>query len=219
MIDVILPVGPYPNDKKWLDEALVSIQRQTMPNIGVIIIDDGANIDHEKEVKPYLGNVPYAVWPSPWRVGCADAWNIGVGLSLGQLCFFMGSDDWLESECLEACYEAYERSGHRDGYYHVNIRYDDTGEEQDLPCNAAMVTKPFWLKIGGFPPEAGLGAPDALIISGLLANSYKSLKKVSDLALYNVRRHEHQETARMNRYHKQIGEVRDVFTREVASKW
>lgn len=222
MIDVVLPVGPFPNDKKWLPEALDGIRRQTLKPGKVIVINDDARDLTDSFIRKYLGNdIKLQHYFNPVRLGCADSWNIGIYFSHG-LAFMMGADDWLEPECLEACYEAYMQAQDNRGYYFVSIEYCNedgtkTGEIQDLACNAAMVTKGLWQHLGGFPPLAGLGAPDGLIVSVLMGQGSRAgnLRPVrKGVPLYNVRRHAGQETARTGGYQEQIVAVRNIYTRD-----
>lgn len=217
MIDVIIPVGPYENDKKWLPECLHSLRDQSVQPAHVWIMDDQAHLEHG-EVNPYLsGKIPYSIWRSPWRLGCADMWNIGVALSHNYLALLMGADDWLQPDCIESCLSAWRIHQDAHGYYHLVVKYS-TGELQNLPCNAAMVTQDLWKHTGGFGPEAGVGAPDALLISILLGNGDKAgnLRQVPVQAgsqyHYNVRVHEGQDTRRTGKYHQQIIDVRNIAT-------
>ena len=52
----------------------------------------------------------------------------------------------------------------------MTVVYND-GEVQEAACNAAMVTQGLWRLTGGFPPETAVGAPDAALVSIMLANS------------------------------------------------
>lgn len=222
MIDVVLPVGPFPNDMRWLPQALDSIKRQTYMPGRVIIINDTAKNLTDRLIKEHLGTeIRLHHYYNPVRLGCADSWNIGIELSSG-LAYMMGADDWLEPDCLKECELEFDRVGDARGYYFNTIRYcledgTPTEEIQDLACNAAMVTRGLWRHLGMFPPLAGLGAPDGLIVSVLMgqgarAGNLRPVKKGTPL--YNVRRHGNQETARTGAYQPAIVEVRNIYTRD-----
>lgn len=214
MLDIIIPVGPHTHDKDWLPECLESIRAQTVKPAKVILIDDMAGLDHGY-VNPHLSPIPYQIWQAPWRIGCSAAWNCGVGLSNNDmgLCLLMGADDQLHPQAIEKAFQAYTMVRDDLGYYWMVIQYSD-GELQGLPCNAAVVTKTLWKHTGGFPIEGALGAPDAAFISILLGNGSRAgnLHKICDDPIYWVRRHEYQDTARQNRFHSQIIDVRNVLT-------
>ncbi len=215
MITVAIPVGPYPSCTRWLDQALWSVQRQTMPADEIILIDDMAGLKAED----YPG---CTIWRAPWRLGCADGWNIGISLARNDLVFMMASDDSMEPGCLGACWQEWQRRKNKLGYYHVTIRYcPEAGMRapkdliQDLPCNAAMVHKELWRHTGGFPPEAGIGAPDAAFISVLLAHDGDAgclIPVTKGTPLYNVRVHREQDTAGRMPYQRAILDVRNVLT-------
>lgn len=208
-VTVALPVGPFEANQRWLYDAIESVQKQTHhPFIELLLIDDGADLP-----LPDLFSDAVRVWKCPWRVGVAHAFNFGVGLASYDLVFFMGSDDTLEPECIEKCVEAWEKNERKDGYYHVPIRYMDTGDEQGVPCNYAMITKGLWELTGGFPPETAVGAPDAAFISMLMKHRPDLLCKVGGgKPLVNYRRHEESDTVKRAPWQAAILEVRKVLT-------
>lgn len=212
MISVILPVGPFKDDTKWLNEALQSINNQTVKPTQIVLVDDCAGLPAIEELP---AEIPVTVHKNIWRLGCADSWNIGIALARNELCFMMAADDCLEPNCIETLLDAWHRVEDSYAYYSITIRYMHNKEVQSLPCNAAMVTKTFWRYIGGFPPEAGLGMPDALILSAMMANPHRTkiIKVREGTPLYNVRAHAGQDTARNNKYFNAIHEVRDVYSR------
>lgn len=114
-----------------------------------------------------------------WNVGVPDAFNFGVALSRNNLVFMIGSDDVMLPTCLEECVKAY--TIHKmQAWYTVNIKYMDTGHRQSIPCNTAMVTKKLWEELGGFPPSAGVGACDALLLSIMMVHMPERIIYVKD---------------------------------------
>lgn len=224
MITVVLPIGPFRDDTAYLKECLVSIREQTLKPHELIVVADRSGVLLAHEIHPFLnpdddpyrqGAIPTSIIQHYWRLGCAASWNQGVGASCTECVFLMGADDTLEPTALEECWATYSRIGDPLGYYYLGVKYS-TGEVQDVPCNAAMVTKSLWKHTGGFPPEAGVGAPDALLISILMGQGARAgnLHAVADgTPLYNVRVHAAQETRRTGKYHQQIIAIRDIATR------
>lgn len=226
-ISVILPVGPFSDDAKWLSQAVASIEAQTLRPSELIIIDDGSWCDVSKRaiIDAAVRSPIYIdrrIVTNPWRLGCAASWNIGIGLAKSQFCFMMGADDTLEPDCLRQCYMEY--SGRRDeyGYYFVTLKYFSDGLEipyelETQPCNAAMVSRELWFRLGGFTPEMGLGAPDAAMISIMLAHGRKAgsiYPVLPGTPLYNVRMHPGRDTSRQGRYHDVIITVRNRLTED-----
>lgn len=195
-ISVVVPVGPEQHHRRYLEECLLSVSRQTrLPN-EVLLVDDmagmPAGLDHSN-------GYPTRTWRAPWRLGVAAAFNCGVALAEQELVLMLGADDWLEPECLEACLEAYKKQGEDPlGYYYLSVRYHAEADSsipqglddgvQTVPCNAAMVTKKLWDSTGGFPPEAST-APDAAFVSVLLVHEKagKLIPVEEGKPLYNYR--------------------------------
>lgn len=218
MISVVVPVGPHAHHQAWLKQCAESVLGQFRDrNDELLLIDDMAAINPAAFDDKHI-----TIWRSPWLIGCATGWNIGINLAKNDLCLMMASDDWLEPECLYNLMMAWNRYTDPLGYYHLTIRYvAEVGAKfdwppiQDLPCNAAMVHKALWRHTGGFPPCAGLGAPDALFISVLLYHGAKAgnlIPVAKGTPLYNVRVHPHQETSANGSYWNDIISVRDKYT-------
>jgi glycosyltransferase involved in cell wall biosynthesis len=192
MITVVIPVGPDPIYRKYLNEAILSVRAQTHMPDEILLIDDQAGLDYKTlpeifapwdigrdhpeppSMECYTLDSPgrqlaLRVWQTPWLSGVAHSFNFGVALAANDLVFMMGSDDRLEPHCLEDCVAAYEASGKRPGYYWVDVQYSD-GPQQALACNAAMVHKAMWRSSGGFPVESAVGPCDTMLLSILLAH-------------------------------------------------
>lgn len=210
-VSVVIPVGPSDANKRWLTDAINSALDQTVQPEQLIIVDDGANL-HKWEVP--FGTL---LWKSPWRLGVASAFNVGVGLSPTNCVFMLGSDDTLEETCLENCLWKYGHVARPDlSYFWVGVRYSDGREDQYLPCHAAMVTQTLWRHTGGLPIEASTGASDAALISIMWGNSDAGdLICVNDKQpLYNHRIHPEQDTASKGEWQNIILATRDLLTRE-----
>lgn len=211
-ITIVVPVGPNPAYQKYLEECLDSISVQMADDDELLIIDDRANLELTS-----LINGMYRIFKTPWNVGCADGWNFGVGLANNEWCILMGSDDVLLEGCLASCREVILNHPDPYGYYNLTCITSE-GDVIDLHNNAAMVSKSLWKMTGGFPPEAGAGAPDALLISGLLGNKKEHLQQIRQgTPLYWVRVHKDQDTRRTGLYWNDIISIRDKYTKNF--KW
>lgn len=237
-ITIAIPVGPRPSHQRWLGEALESIRNQTQAPNEVLLIDDMAGLSKEAAIvatfydapyakigfrdgmtvafaTDYQGRTPYYLrfWPTPWRLGVPAAFNMGVAKAHNPLVVMMGSDDTLEPMAIEALWETYQDHGQRDGYYWYGVRYMDTGEVQQVPCNCAAVTKGLWRKTGGFAPEMAVGACDSMLISILMVHYPEMLIPVAGAQpLFNYRRHEDTDTAGRAPYQGPIFTIRDHLT-------
>lgn len=224
MISVIIPVGPYEANKRWLLECIHSIEMQTMQPHDIIIINDGA-IEYKNWTDSYPIDKSSSMWEYytaynfPMRLGISHAFNAGVALAETECVFMLGSDDTLEPTCLERCWEAYNKTNQADGYYSVPIKYMDTGEIQTAPCNAAMVTRNFWKMTGGFPIESAIGMGDSIFLSICIAHKLPvywvgALTNDEETPLYNYRRHLDIHTYKIGKYFGILDELRNILTRD-----
>jgi len=209
-LTVVIPVGPSEANRRWLPDALKSVREQTRPADEILIISDMAPI--------LRGISGCRIWHTPWRLGIAAAFNCGVALAKYECVFMMGSDDWLEPDCLEKCMEVYEEEGKPGNvFFFVGVRYDDEREEKEqyTPCNAAMVTKRLWRATGGFPPQCSSGAMDAAFCS-IFWNRPEICRflgvEYEKKTLYNYRVHLESETAYLGPWQGVILETRDLLT-------
>lgn len=213
-ISVVIPIGPYPANKRWLRECLDSVLGQTLEAKRIMLIDDGAELSTYELLDDYIVAIKM-----PWRTGISHGFNYGVALAPTECVFMLGSDDTLEPTCLEKCWQSYEARGKADGYYSVPIKYMDTGEVQTAPCNAAMVTKGFWRMSGGFPIETSIGIGDSTLLSICLAHHLPVYwvgedAKDPDTALYNYRRHPDIHTYKLGPWWGVADQVRSICTEQ-----
>ena len=100
-VSVILPVynvGPY------LDEALSSLENQTLKDIEIIAINDGST-DNSLAIleKHALTENRLYIFSQP-NLGLSGARNTGMNYCKGEFVYFMDSDDILDEKALEDCY-------------------------------------------------------------------------------------------------------------------
>lgn len=204
-ISVIIPVGPEKAHKRYLTECLESVRAQTLSAAEILIIDDMAGLP------PIEGT---RVWRSPWRLGVAHAFNVGVALTSNNLAFMLGADDKLLPNCLSECEDAFARGARRDAYYYVGVQYSDGRADQYLACNAAMVTKGLWRSSGGFPLESASGAPDAALVSTLMVHKEAGALVLVNgkTPLYWYRVHGESDTAKRQPWQGVIGATRNIST-------
>ncbi len=211
-VTVVIPVGPEPSHREWLQDAIHSVESQMDGHDHLLVVMDG-------EPQGPGGN-----WGSdivirrtlPWRMGVAGAFNAGVGWARNELVVMLGSDDLLLPGAIDACVQTWEDNDRADAYYWMSIEYSDDRKDkiQALPCNAAMVTRAFWRWSGGFPVETASGAPDAALVSMLMVHAPEKLIAVQQgTALQWVRVHEGQDTAGRAPWQGVIHATRDILTK------
>lgn len=100
-VSVILPVY---NVEAYLDEALYSLEKQTLKDIEIIAVNDGST-DNSLSIldKHALTDKRISIY-SQKNKGLSGARNTGLNLCQGEYVYFMDSDDIIDKTALEECY-------------------------------------------------------------------------------------------------------------------
>jgi hypothetical protein len=214
-ITAVVPVGPDPRYKDFLEECLHSIVEQMQAGDEILVVDDRANLEPEFFAPiPLPDGAVLNYVKTEWLSGCAAAWNIGVGLARNENCILMGSDDKLMEGCLAVCHQKLSDTDYDAlGYYNLTCLTSE-GETVAAFNNAAMISKKLWYYLGGFPPTAGVGAPDALVISIMMVHLPQHLIQLGEgRPLYWVRVGEHQDTRKQAApFNWEVIRIRDIET-------
>lgn len=218
-ISIVIPVGPKPHHREWLEETIRSIADQRTPPSELILVNDGGELDSSsilRENKILRRTTEIWFYDNPCNLGVVASLNIGVAVAKNDHVLLGCADDRFLPECVEKCWGAWERWQEPLGYYYLGVRYSD-GREQNCACGAAMVTKSLWRYTGGFPPQASVGAADHIFLSMLIAGDREGYSKakiirVSDEVLYWYRVHDKIETSK--NIWPAIEAVRDRLTLE-----
>lgn len=100
-VSIILPVynvGPY------LDEALSSLENQTLKDIEIIAVNDGSTDDSLAILEKHALTEKRLQIHSQSNLGLSGARNTGMKYCQGEFVYFMDSDDILDGNALEECY-------------------------------------------------------------------------------------------------------------------
>lgn len=102
-VSVIIPVY---NSAEYLFEAIDSILQQTLQGIEVIAVNDGSS-DNSLQILQQFSQVDTRVKIVSYdeNVGVSVCRNTGMKNASGEFLYFFDSDDILDSDCLELCYE------------------------------------------------------------------------------------------------------------------
>lgn len=213
-VSVVIPVGSDPCYLEFLPECIESVCQQSYKAKQIIIVSDNSILDIDNIGKHlnksclihgyyhdhwYFSIEEYkqdcVFYSTLWKVGVSDAFNFGIAL-LGAGCdlaFMLGSDDKMMPTCLEKCVQSYEKH-QKEGWYFVKYQLQ-SGDILHIQNNTAMVTKKLWEELGGFPPSAGVGACDALLLSIMMKHMPDRIIPVeSDEPLCWLREGDHQDT-------------------------
>lgn len=84
------------NQGRFVREALLSVVRQTYPNVELIIVDDGSTDESVREINSFLRDFRGAAFiPLPQNRGMCAAFNRGFGQSRGEFIIDLAADDVL----------------------------------------------------------------------------------------------------------------------------
>ena len=100
-VSVIMPVY---NTEQYVNEALMSIINQTLKDIEIVVINDGST-DNSLQVLTDIAEKDNRIQIySQANQGQSVARNVGISKAKGEYIYFMDSDDLLDLEALECCY-------------------------------------------------------------------------------------------------------------------
>lgn len=141
-VSVVIPVY---NTEDFVEEAVRSIMNQTLRDIEIIIINDGST-DTSSDIIKKLSNEDTRIKIySQENQGLSATRNRGISLATGRYIYFMDSDDYLESNALEACLYKCEQNNldfvffdadilNKKNNFSIHLRYDrkDCTDEKKL---------------------------------------------------------------------------------------
>lgn len=105
-VSVIIPVY---NTAAFLDETICSITSQTLKEIEIITIDDGSTDGSYEILKKISLSDDRIKIIQEENSGQSVARNAGIESATGKYLYFMDSDDLLETDALEKCFEKCEK--------------------------------------------------------------------------------------------------------------
>ncbi len=121
-ISVIVPVY---NVKDYLKDCLDSLVSQTLPDLEIILVDDGSNDGSGLLCDEYAERYRHIRVIHQENAGLSDARNAGIDSSSGTYLMFVDSDDTVEPELCRKAYDAV-RKGNTDiavfGYDRIDVQ-------------------------------------------------------------------------------------------------
>lgn len=99
---IIMPVY---NTELYLSEAIESILNQKLEDLELIIINDGSTDSSVQIIEDYVKKDERIKVFHQENQGPSVARNLGISRAMGEFIYFMDSDDVLEPDALEVCYE------------------------------------------------------------------------------------------------------------------
>lgn len=101
-VSIIMPVY---NTEKYVEDALRSIMNQTLTDIEIIVINDGSTDNSLQIINRLAAEDERIRVYSKENEGLSKSRNLGMQKISGEYVYFMDSDDLLELDALESCYE------------------------------------------------------------------------------------------------------------------
>ena len=101
LVSVIVPVY---NVEKYLARCMDSIIAQTYKNLEILLIDDGSTDSSGKICDEYAEKDSRIRVIHQENQGLAEVSNIGLREAKGEWIQFVDSDDWIDAETIETCY-------------------------------------------------------------------------------------------------------------------
>ena len=98
---VVSVVVPVYNTEPFLAECLHSLEKQTLTDIEIILVNDGSTDNSGRLLREYAGKDARFVYVEQENQGLSAARNTGMEHASGHYLAFLDSDDWLEREALE----------------------------------------------------------------------------------------------------------------------
>ncbi|WP_308764348.1 glycosyltransferase family 2 protein [uncultured Bacteroides sp.] len=101
-VSVIIPVY---NTEKYVRQAVESIRRQTLKDIEIIIVNDGSTDGSMTILEELAAQDERIKLFSQENQGQSAARNFAIQKAKGKYFYFMDSDDFLEKDALQLCFE------------------------------------------------------------------------------------------------------------------
>ncbi|MDD2293611.1 MAG: glycosyltransferase [Bacteroidales bacterium] len=105
-VSVVIPVY---DTEKYIEECLLSITNQTLKEIEILVVDGGSKDKGVDIVRGIAANDSrITILKQPGK-GLSGARNTGIKAAEGKYLYFIDSDDYLDLDTLELCYEKAEK--------------------------------------------------------------------------------------------------------------
>lgn len=102
LVSIIVPIY---NVEQYLKECLDTLVNQTLQDIEIICVNDGSPDNSVDIVRKYMQADSRIKLIEQENRGLSGARNAGLKVAKGEYVYFMDSDDWLEHDAMEMCYQ------------------------------------------------------------------------------------------------------------------
>ena len=105
-VSVIIPVY---NSEKYVEKCICSVMVQTLPELEIIIINDGSIDESGKILRKLAQKDSRIILLEQENKGVAAARNLGVEKATGKYLTFVDGDDYLQEDYIEKMYSLAEK--------------------------------------------------------------------------------------------------------------
>lgn len=103
LVSIIIPIY---NTGKFLEEAIDSVLNQTLPNIEIILVNDGSTDNSHEICESKRKKDARIIYLKQKNQGVSIARNNGLSKASGEYIYFMDSDDSIDDKFIELSYKA-----------------------------------------------------------------------------------------------------------------
>ena len=103
---VVSVVVPVYNTELFLGECLYSLEKQTLTDIEIILVNDGSTDNSGELLREYAGKDARCVYVEQANQGLSAARNTGIEYASGHYLAFLDSDDWITPDATESLVRA-----------------------------------------------------------------------------------------------------------------
>ena len=122
-LSVVVPVY---NVEAYISEMIESLQKQSLSDLEIILVDDGSPDNSGKICDQYAANDARIRVIHKANAGVGAARNDGLDAATGEWIIFCDSDDWVELNAFEKLVEEGEKNGADVVFGDANLVYGDT---------------------------------------------------------------------------------------------
>lgn len=128
---VIIPIY---NTALYLEECIHSVFRQTQKEVEVIAINDGSTDGSLEILLRLQEKYPELIIMTQENHGLGYTRNVGIKRARGQYIFFLDSDDYIQEDTLEECYECASKNN-LDIVFFDALEFEDSLERSPIEPN------------------------------------------------------------------------------------
>lgn len=103
LVSVIVPVY---NVELYIDDCLNSIKQQSYPYLEIIIVEDCSTDNSNQLLQPHLEDKRIKILRHKKNSGLSAARNTGIEVATGEYLMFVDSDDIVDSNLVNTCFES-----------------------------------------------------------------------------------------------------------------